>query len=273
MKAFSLTERNGVKLISADCINATGKYRAYYSTGFGGVSDMPYGCTMNLSIFKDCVNDTFDNVRRNFALFADACGFPLNRISIVHEVHGNRILHTDLSTVPRDVFDRELCLDADGQVTTSRDIALFAYAADCVTILMADPVHEVSGTVHCGWRNSVNETIPRFAAAFREAGGDPGTAVAALGPAICPKHFTVDEAAAEQFFAIGLGSFLKENNRRWNIDLPAIDRELLLREGLKSENVHIAPWCTYENELRLPSYERDHRLNASLGGVLFHAGL
>lgn len=270
-QAFSVVDRNGVKLISVDCINRTGVYQAYYSTGFGGVSDMPYGCTMNLSLFKRCKNDTWENAHQNFWIFAQACGFELSRMSLNCEVHGNHVVHVSKATLPADVFDRDAYNDADGQVTTDRDIALFAYAADCVTIMMVDPIHGVSGTVHAGWRNSINGTIPNFVNAFCEAGGDVAHAIAAIGPAISKHHYKVDESRAAFFFALDLGAYLFKNagQQSWQIDLPGIDRELLIREGLAGDNVHIAPWCTYENELCLPSYSRDGGLNATLGGILF----
>ncbi len=45
-----LLDRQGYKVISVDCINRLGNYNAYYSTGFGGISKMPGGCSMNLAM-------------------------------------------------------------------------------------------------------------------------------------------------------------------------------------------------------------------------------
>ncbi len=270
---FSIIERNGVRLISADCINRYGPYRAYYSTGFGGVSDMPGGCSMNLAMFKRCPNDTFENVKRNFEIFAGACGFPLDRISLHREVHKPGMAVVTAADIPEDIFDRSEYGEADGQVTADPGVALFVYAADCCTIMLADPENGVSGTTHCGWRNSVNGTIPAFAGAFRRCGGSMPGAVAVMGPSICREHYSIDEEAANQFRAGGFGDALGERNAqgRYPVDLPEVNRRLLIREGILPEHIHVMPWCTWEaSDLRLPSYRRDKGLNAMLGGVLFH---
>lgn len=275
-EAFSIVERKGVKLISVDCISRLGSYHAYYSTGFGGVSDMPGGCTMNLSMFKNCRNDTFDNVKRNFSIFSDACGFPLSRMSLHRETHEPTVSVVSSSDIPKDVFDRSLYGMSDGQVTKDRSVALFVYAADCCTIMLVDPVHEVIGTTHCGWRNSANGTIDAFLSAFRQCGGTPGSAVAVIGPSICREHYSVDEDTAQLFIRLGYGPQIGERNEqgRYPIDLPAINTLQLQENGLDPGMIHVMPWCTWEaDDLRLPSYRRDNGLNAMLGGILFHDSL
>ena len=270
---YSVIDRNGVTLISVDCINRLGNYRAYYSTGFGGVSDMPGGCTMNLSMFKKCPNDTFDNVRRNFRIFADAAGFPLQSLSLNREVHEPGVRTVTKAGLPEDIFDRSAYGTADAQVTADPDVALFVYAADCCTVMLVDPVREVSGTTHCGWRNSLNGTIEAFLGAFRSCGGDPSAATAVIGPSICREHYSVDAETAARFTAAGFAAELDEENSqgRFPIDLPAVNRKILARQGISPDRIHVMPWCTWEaSDLRLPSYRRDNGLNAMFGGVLYH---
>lgn len=271
---FSVIDVNGIKLISVDCINRTGKFKAYYSTGIGGASDMPGNFTMNLSMFKRCANDTFEKVMTNFQLFADCCGFPIESISLHREVHENRTVAVSREDLPDDVFDRSAYEEADGQVTSDDRVSLFVYAGDCCTIMMADPQSGVFGTVHCGWKNSVNGTIPEFVRMFREQGGDVGSAIAAIGPSICREHYDLDMKSAEQFYKLGFGPDLEYDieKNRWKVDLPAINRKLLQTEGVPEDSIYTAPWCTYEGgELCLPSYRRDKGLNGMMGGVIFRS--
>ena len=269
---FSIIERKGVRLISVDCINRLGNYRAFYSTGFGGVSDMPGGCTMNLSMFKNCRNDTFENVRRNFEIFADACGFPLNHLSLNREVHEPHARIMSLSDLPEDIFDRTKYPEADIQVTADPDVALFVYAADCCTIMLVDPLHEVSGTAHCGWRNSLNGTLETLVSTFISCGGSLSGAEAVIGPSICMNHYSLDADAARLFSEAGFGNELGPRNSqdRFPVDLREVNRKILIRQGLDPSRIHIMPWCTWEaSDLRLPSYRRDGGLNAMSGGILF----
>ncbi len=270
---FSIVDINGVRLISVDCINRLGSYRAYYSTGFGGVSSMPGGCSMNLSMFKRCPNDTFENVKQNFALFSKACGFSLDRMSLHREVHSPGMRVVTAADIPADVFDRTAYGEADGQVTADKTVALFVYAADCCTIMLADAENEVSGTTHCGWRNSANGTIPAFLSAFQACGGSLKSAVAVIGPSICKNHYSIDGEAAKIFSDLGFAGQLgvKNEQDRYPVDLPEINRITLMRLGMDASQIHVMPWCTWEDrEMRLPSYRRDKGLNGALGGILFH---
>lgn len=270
---FSIVERKGIKLISVDCINRLGNYHAYYSTGFGGVSDLPGNCTMNLSMFKRFKDESFDNVKQNFALFADACGFPLSCISLHRETHKPTMTFMHRKNIPDDIFDRTKYEESDGQVTADKTVALFVYAADCCTIMLVDPVHEVSGTTHCGWRNSANGTIPSFISAFKQCGGSLECAVAVIGPSICSKHYNVDQETAKLFIDKGFASQLSAPNEdgRFPIDLPAINRIQLQQSGMQSTQIYNMPWCTWEaTNLRLPSHRRDGEMNAMFGGILYH---
>ena len=272
---FSVVEKGGVRLISVDCINRLGSCRAYYSTGFGGVSSMPGNCSMNLAMFKNCRNDTFDNVRRNFRIFADACGFPLNRICLHRETHEPNVRVVSARDIPEDIFDRARYGEADIQVTADRSVALFVYAADCCTVMLVDPRHGVSGTAHCGWRNSLNGTIETLVRTFSACGGVPSESTAVIGPSICRNHYNVDAETARRFSEAGFAAELGEENSqgRYPIDLREINRKILAARGLDPARIHVMPWCTWEaSDLRLPSYRRDEGLNAMCGGVLFFAG-
>lgn len=270
---FSIVDINGVKLISVDCINRLGKYRAYYSTGFGGVSNMPGGCSMNLAMFKQCKNDTFENAKQNFTIFSKACGFSLNHMSLHREVHSPGMRIVTAKDIPEDVFNRAAYGEADGQITTDTSVALFVYAADCCTIMLVNADHEISGTTHCGWRNSVNGTIQSFVSTFKSCGGSLKNTTAVIGPSICKNHYSVDEDTANIFVTQGFSDQLGKKNEqnRYPIDLPEINRKILIQAGLDSSQIHVLPLCTWEAEdLRLPSYRRDKGLNAVLGGILFH---
>ncbi len=97
--------------------------------------------------------------------------------------------------------------------------------------------------------------------------------VAAIGPSICRQHYSIDRETRDLFLARGFEREFGEVNAqgRYPVDLPLIDRRILLGLGLSEERIYTAPWCTWEaSELKLPSYRRDHGLNGMLGGVVFH---
>lgn len=101
-----------------------------------------------------------------------------------------RQTHSDVVWTVRDA---DGCLgEGDALITAEAGIWLAVRTADCVPILLADPVRRVVGAVHAGWRGTVAEiarlTVERMG---REFGSLPGDLVAAVGPSIGPCCFEV----------------------------------------------------------------------------------
>ena len=64
--------------------------------------------------------------------------------------------------------------------------------ADCVPILLLDPIRKVIGLVHAGWQGTVKKVSSKAVEAMQQNYGcDPGNILAAIGPSICVKHYPV----------------------------------------------------------------------------------
>jgi len=103
-----------------------------------------------------------------------------------------RQIHSD---VIWSVRQAEGCLgDGDALISAEPGVLLAIRTADCVPILLADPVRRVVAAVHAGWRGTVagiaGKTVERMRA---EYGTDPTDVLAAIGPSIGPCCFTVGQ--------------------------------------------------------------------------------
>ena len=81
-------------------------------------------------------------------------GFSVNdwestpqRIVTPHQVHGDEVVIVD------DIPNRPP--EADAIITTAPGIYPAVKTADCVPILLIDPVRRISAAVHVGWRGAV----------------------------------------------------------------------------------------------------------------------
>ena len=266
---FSIVEKDNVPLISVDCINKTGLFRAYYSTGMGGVSSMPGNCSMNLNIFKS--NDSKENARENFRRFALAAGVKsgFNKLVAQHEIHSSIIYRVTKKDYKRDILDNRAYKDADGQVTGD-NIPLFVYAADCATLMLVDPSTGLYATTHCGWKNSLNNTIQNWIRLFATMGGKTDNAIVAIGPSLCQKCFEVDDDVRMLFlnYDSSFKKYMCRLGEKTHINLNGINGELLVREGINESNIYISDICNNE-KLQLPSFRRDKGNNGVLGGILY----
>jgi YfiH family protein len=136
--------------------------------------------------------------------------------------------------------------------------------ADCVPILVADPVNRVVGAVHAGWRGTVAEiarlTVETMTRTFDTKAADVR---AAVGPCIAQCCFEVGAEVAERF---GLAA------ERTRIDLVEANRQQLLSAGLLRTNIDISELCTACDAEQFHSFRRDKeasgRMVAAIGTLV-----
>ncbi len=224
---------------------------AAVSTRNGGVSPDPLG--MNLSF---SVGDEEANVLRNRELFFGGLGIDLRELAIPRQVHGSLLLR---------VRTAGSFADTDGLVTDAPRVFLCVTVADCVPILLCDPLAPAVSVVHAGWRGTASGIL---AAAVRrmqeEFGTNPATLLAYVGPAAGACCYEVGPDVAARFDA----RFLQQRGEHALVDLKSANRTQLLDAGLQEEHIEVNPSCTIEEPARFHSYRRDGDRSGRMMGVI-----
>jgi YfiH family protein len=144
--------------------------------------------------------------------------------------------------------------DADGLVTSSRNVPLAVLVADCVPLALVEPGRGAFAVVHAGWRGVAAGIIPAALARF----GDPAEVRATIGPAIGPDHYEVGEDVALAVTAASpAGARTRRANSRVRLDLPGTVTLILKDLGVRS--IEWAEECTACQKDRFYSYRRDGR--------------
>ncbi|MCC6790916.1 MAG: peptidoglycan editing factor PgeF, partial [Thermomicrobiales bacterium] len=137
---------------------------------------------------------------------------------------------------------------ADGLVTNEPGVVLMTLHADCMPLMLADPVRRVVATVHAGWRGTVADIAGETVRTMRETyGSDPRDLVAYLGPAIgvCCYEVGDDVHAAWSDRAGSLSDeAVPPSGEKWRFDLERANRQLLQRAGLIEEHIERSGICT-----------------------------
>lgn len=138
--------------------------------------------------------------------------------------------------------------EGDALVTRVPGYALGVFTADCLPILLFDPVHGVVGIVHTGWRGTARavcqKTLKKMAETYDSMSEN---VLAAMGPCIGPCCYEVDGPVKEAFAGSGLPWELissPRGNGRWSLDLRQANTYLLERSGVRKENIHRLELCT-----------------------------
>lgn len=204
----------------------------------GGVSAGPFA-SLNVSY---AVEDDPDNVAENRRRVARSLGWEPKSFVTAGQVHGRRAVH-----VVREMSGGPDLAGADALVTNEPGVLLLLKFADCVPVVLWDPVKRVVGIAHAGWRGTVLGT-PAAAVELMTSsfGTDPRELVAGIGPSIGPCCYQVGpevEKAASQVFA-GAGVVRREREDDIRFDLWSANAETLMRSGIPEEKIEIAGLCT-----------------------------
>lgn len=158
----------------------------------------------------------------------------------------------------------EFAGQGDALVTSIPGVVIGVRTADCVPILLVDPVHRAVAAVHAGWRGTVQniagKSVARLAAEFGTA---PGSVLAVIGPCIGQCCYEVGPEVGVQF----RDSVSPSETPRY-VDLALANRRQLMAAGLPDEGIETSGLCTRCNS-ELESYRRDRdasgRMVAAIG--------
>lgn len=211
----------------------------------GGVSAGPYE-SLNLSF---SVGDEPEAVLENRRRVAVAIGAEPRDFVFSRQVHGAgvRIVTANDRGSGAFVLDESVA-EGDALVTRDPSAVLAILTADCVPVVLYDPVAGVLGCVHSGWRGTVARVSEAAVAAMRTLGARPENVIAGVGPGIGADRYQVGAdvtAAVEAAFGAGAADVLREDGTgRWLLDLAAANRLVLRDAGLPDRNVHVTPYVT-----------------------------
>lgn len=181
------------------------------------------------------------DLSQSYNRLARAFGLSQRGPVTANQVHGNSVL-----IVEDKGAGGHRPVEADAMVTNVAGVALGVLTADCLPILLFDPVKRVAGAVHSGWRGTVKKVATGAVEAFKKRfGSSPGDIFAALGPCIGPCCYVVDDEVTGEFkraFGEGAGYLTEGPARR--LDLRAANIEQLLSAGLGEANISTETVCT-----------------------------
>ncbi|MYR47012.1 peptidoglycan editing factor PgeF [Streptomyces sp. SID5910] len=226
-----------------------------FTDRWGGVSAVPYE-ELNLG---GAVGDDPAAVTANRALAARTLGVDPARVVWMNQVHGAGVAVVDGPWGDRPVPS------VDAVVTAERGLALAVLTADCVPVLLADPVAGVAAAAHAGRPGLVAGVVPAAVRAMTELGADPARIVARTGPAVCGRCYEVPEEMRAEVAAVEPAAHAVTSWGTPALDVSAGVHAQLERLGVC--DLAQSPVCTRESKDHF-SYRRD-RATGRLAGYVW----
>lgn len=217
-------------------------------------------------------NEQIEQNKNSYKKLCKSIGIEYNDIVKTNQVHGDvvKIVKEKVNNNRPD-FHEKFYEKTDGLITSKMNIAICTTNADCIVLMMYDPVKEVIANVHSGWKGTVQKIAKKTIEKMeQEYGCKSKDIICCISPSIRNCHFEVDTDVKDLFKESieNAEVAIKKSNQKWHIDTIKINTEMLKESGLREENIIDSKICTVCNSKYIHSYRGSKHTNGLEIGII-----
>lgn len=160
------------------------------------------------------------------------------------QIHSNRVVVVTSQ-------DQEIG-EADGMVTSRKNLKLQVRIADCGNIYAFDPHAQVIGLCHSGRKGTQGNIITHMIEAMKTLWSQAKNIVIRTGPCISGKSYEFWPEVKDLFES----KYYEVEDGTYYLDLPSVHRDQLLAWWILAKHIIQSDICTFTT-LDLPSYRRE----------------
>jgi len=230
-----------------------------FTTKEGGFSQAPF--TGNNLAYH--VKDKVYTVDKNHAQLAKYLNYSQNSLIRMNQVHGDSIVEI---TKENKYLDIPSC---DALITNLINIPLMVMVADCLPILLYDPIQRVIAVVHAGRAGVFNAIVPKTIALMQTSYlCNPVNIQVVLGPSIHKCCYEVGKEIKEEAYEKSYQYAITEEKNQYHLDLIAIVKHQLKISNIQKNNIEISELCTACNTDLLYSYRAEKECGRFAGIIM-----
>jgi YfiH family protein len=268
---FYWRETEGVRALICARLEEDGFVNGF-STRLGGVSEMPANALSLAGFNEDAAENILENRRRFLKLFQGDWV-----LAGCWQVHGAdvRVVETVADARPAENQQGETIF-CDVIVSNASGVLAGVKTADCVPILIGDPVTGGFAAVHAGWRGTLATAVviavKRLSEEYDAKPRDLRVAIGASAGACC---YEVGSDVIDAFtnrFIDGAKLFTPTRPGHALVDLLQANRDQLTSTGVLAERIHTAPICTMCRTDLFFSYRKEKSVHGKVGRLMAVVG-
>jgi polyphenol oxidase len=178
--------------------------------------------------------------------------FPVEEVAYLSQIHSDLVFTNDCRGC-----------EGDAIITDKPGVAVGVFTADCVPVIIYDPVHKAAAAVHSGWKGTysiiVSKTIDKMKSAY---GSVPGDMKVFIGPNMRECCYEVSEELVQKFRE---SDYYKDTDafQGRKLSMEKCILRQLENQGVHDQNIKVTGLCTSCSNVELYSYrggEKDKRL-------------
>ena len=243
-----------------------------FSTRLGGVSEMPANALSLAGFNDDAAENILENRRRFLKLFPGDWA-----LAGCWQVHGAdvRVVQTAQEAKPAQ-NERGDTIYCDVIVSNANGVLAGVKTADCVPLLLGDPVTRAFAAVHAGWRGTLaTAAMVAVKRLKQEYDAKPENLRVAIGASAGPCCYEVGTEVIDAFtsrFGSGANLFTTTRPGHALVDLLKANRDQLESAGVLPERIYTAPICTMCRTDLFFSYRKEKNLHGKVGRLMAVVG-
>ena len=156
--------------------------------------------------------------------------------------------------------------EADGLLTSLKNVPLLIFTADCVPLVFYDSEKRVVGLAHAGWRGTYDNIAGEIVEILiKDYKCVKENIKVIIGPSVSGDNYEVSYELVEKFAVYNIDNYYKKCREKYYLDLWAINKGLLKCAGILEENITATNFCTVKDNNQFFSYRLDNATAKRIG--------
>jgi len=207
----------------------------------GGVSNGGFS-SLNFSLDA---GDERINVIKNWEIAGSFVGW-INKPYILNQIHSDKVFICNSSF--------KSGMKGDSLIIFERKSYAGVTTADCLPVVLFDPIKNVASIVHCGWKGTSSKIVYKTLTILKERFGCSfKNILATLYPCIGECCYEIKEDVAEKFQR----AYLSKKDKKLYLNLKKANTGQLVEAGVTFDHIETIKSCTMCDSKSFYSYRRD----------------
>lgn len=226
----------------------------------------------NNTMALHCGGNTFDIIENREHL-SKKLDVPMKQWVFAHQTHSDHIQKVDLRDGGKGIYEQNTAIqDCDALYTREPNVLIGVFHADCVAVLLEDPVQGIICAIHSGWMGTIKEiTTKAMQTLIKKEGCLAKDIHAYIAPAIAFSSFEVGNEVVEKVQQLPFDTtpYIKTiSETKALVDNKGLNREMLLQAGVLPHHITMDKNDTFLDNPSFFSYRRDKSCGRHLSFIV-----
>ncbi|MCI8851358.1 MAG: peptidoglycan editing factor PgeF [Erysipelotrichaceae bacterium] len=204
---------------------------------------------------------------------AQKTGIPMKQFVFANQTHSDHIVKVTKEDCGKGAYEAATAVaDCDALYTREANLLIGVFTADCVPILLYDPLEKLICAIHSGWMGTTKQISKKaLDILINQEGCKPQNIHAFIGASIAYHSFEVGMEVVEKIKALPFNTSpyitYKDSNKAY-VDNKGLNYQMLINAGIQKAHITIDKNDTFAENESFFSYRRDKACGRHLSFIV-----